>query len=136
MVFLRGVPWNPLYALTEVRGTLCMPVLQIYTQVQIIIDDVKHPLFAMDLTLLKHRDAACGELGRALGKFTQLKRNKRFENFIMLVGVQGLLFHIAAWSHPVREAWGSQGFQRIPLVVITIQKKYSLTIYDVLFRSY
>ena len=23
VVFLRGVPWNPPYALTEVRGTLC-----------------------------------------------------------------------------------------------------------------
>ena len=26
----------------------------------------------------------------------------------MLVGVQGSLFHIAAGSHPVQEAWGSQ----------------------------
>ena len=82
-------------------------------------------------------------LGRTLAKFTQLKRNKRFDNFIMLVGVQGSLFHIAARSHPVQEAWGSQDslyrgqikkllqccqkpYQQIPLI-ITIQKKYSLT---------
>ena len=26
----------------------------------------------------------------------------------MLVGVQGSLFHVAAGSHPVKEAWGSQ----------------------------
>ena len=63
----------------------------------------------------------------------------------MLVWVQGSPFHrpIAAGSHPVQEAWGSQDslyrgqiqkllqccqkpFQQIPLV-ITIQKKYSLT---------
>ena len=73
----------------------------------------------------------------------QLKRNKRFDNFIMLVWVQGSPFHIAAGSHPVQVAWGSQDslyrgqiqkllqccqkpFQQIPLV-ITIHKKYSLT---------
>ena len=73
-----------------------------------------------------------------LRTFTQLKRNKRFDNFIMLVWVQGLPLHIAAESHPVQEAWGSQDSlymgqiqkllqcyqkpnQRIPLV-ITIQK--------------
>ena len=43
-----------------------------------------------------------------LAKFTQLKRNKRFDNFIMLVRVQGSLFHIAAGSHPVQEAWGNK----------------------------
>ena len=47
-------------------------------------------------------------LGRTLGKFTQLKRNKRFDNLIMLVGVQGSLFHVAAGTHPVQETWGSQ----------------------------
>ena len=47
-------------------------------------------------------------IARMLAKFTQLKRNKRFDNFIMLVGVQGSL-HIAAGSHPVQKAWGSQG---------------------------
>ena len=47
-------------------------------------------------------------LGRKLRKFTQLKRNKRFDNFIMLVWVQGSPFHIAAGSQPVQEAWGSQ----------------------------
>ena len=47
-------------------------------------------------------------IGWTLRKFTQLKRNKRFENFIMLVWVQGSLFYIAAGSHPVQEAWGSQ----------------------------
>ena len=47
-------------------------------------------------------------LGRKLRKFTQLKRNKRFDNFLMLVWVQGSPFHIAAGSHPVQEAWGSQ----------------------------
>ena len=38
-------------------------------------------------------------IGRKLRKFTQLKRNKRFDNFIMLVWVQGSPFHIAAGSH-------------------------------------
>ena len=82
-------------------------------------------------------------IDRKLRTFTQLKRNKRFDNFIMLVWVQGSPFHIAAGSHPVQEAWGSQDslyrgqiqkllqccrepYQQIPLV-ITIQKKYSLT---------
>ena len=82
-------------------------------------------------------------LGRTLAKFNELKRNKRFDNFIMLVWVQGSLFHIAAGSHPVQEACGSQDslyrgqiqkllqccqelYQKIPLD-ITIQKKYSLT---------
>ena len=68
---------------------------------------------------------------------------KGFDNFIMLVWVQGSPFHIAARSHPGQEAWGSQDslyrgqiqkllqccrepYQQIPLV-ITIQKKYSLT---------
>ena len=81
-------------------------------------------------------------IGRTLPKFTQLKRNKRFDNFIMLVWAQGSPFHIAARLHPVQEAWGSQdslyrgqiqkllqccreSYQQIPLV-ITIQKKYSL----------
>ena len=81
------------------------------------------------------------KIGRALGKFTQLKRSKWFDNFIMLVGVQGQLFHIAAGSHPV--ACGSHDrlyrgqiqkllqccrdpYQRIPLI-ITIHKKQSLT---------
>ena len=49
------------------------------------------------------------KIGRKLQKFTQLKRNKRFDNFIMLVWVQGSPFHIAARSHPAQEAWGSQG---------------------------
>ena len=64
-------------------------------------------------------------------------------NFIMLVWVQGSVFQIAAGSHPVQEIWGShdslyrdliqkllrccrEPYQQIPLV-ITIQKKYSLT---------
>ena len=81
-------------------------------------------------------------MGRKLRKFTQLKRNKRFDNFIMLVWVQKSPFHIAAGSHPVQEAWGSQDslyrgqiqnllqccrepYHQIP--IITIQKKYSLT---------
>ena len=74
-------------------------------------------------------------------KFSQLKRNKRFDNFIMLVWVQGSPFYIAAGSRPVglQEAWVSQdslykgqiqkllqccreSYQQIPLV-ITIQKK-------------
>ena len=83
------------------------------------------------------------QLGRKLRKFTQLKRNKRFDNFIMLVWVQESPFHIAAGSLPVQEAWGSQDslyrgqihkflqccrepYQQISLV-ITIQKKYCLT---------
>ena len=41
-------------------------------------------------------------LGWTLAKFNQLKRNKRFD-FIMLVWVQGSLFHI-----PVHKAWESQ----------------------------
>ena len=82
-------------------------------------------------------------LDRTLPKFTQLKRNKRFDNFIVLVWVQGSPFHIVDGSHPVQEAWGLQDslyrgqiqkllqccqkpYQQIPLV-ITIQKKYSLT---------
>ena len=40
--------------------------------------------------------------------FNHLKRNKTFDHFIMLVWVQGSPFHIAAGSHPVQEAWGSQ----------------------------
>ena len=61
----------------------------------------------------------------------------------MLVGVQGSLFHIATGSHHAQEAWGPQDslyrgqiqkllqccqkpYQQIPLI-ITIQKKYSLT---------
>ena len=47
-------------------------------------------------------------VGWTLPKFTQLKRNKQFDDFIMLVWVQGSPFHIAAGSHPVQEAWGSQ----------------------------
>ena len=67
----------------------------------------------------------------------------------MLVWVQGSPFHIAAGTHSVQEAWGSQDslyrgqiqkllqccrepYHQIPLV-ITIQKEYSLTylsIYD------
>ena len=47
-------------------------------------------------------------IARTLGKFTQLKINKRFDNFIMLVGVQGSLFHIVTGSHPVQKAWGPQ----------------------------
>ena len=46
--------------------------------------------------------------GQTLAKFNQLKRNKRFDNFIVLVWFQGSLCHIAAGSHPVQEAWGSQ----------------------------
>ena len=84
-------------------------------------------------------EGRCNLIGRTLAKFTQLKRNKRFDNFIMLVGIQGSLFHIAAGSHPVQEAWGSQNslyrgqiqkllqccqkpYQQIPLV-ITIQNQ-------------
>ena len=83
------------------------------------------------------------QVGRTLRKFTQLKRNKRFDNFIMLIWVQGSPFHIAAGSHTVQEALGSQDslyrgqiqklfqccqkqFQQIS-PVIPIQKKYSLT---------
>ena len=47
-------------------------------------------------------------IARTPAKFTQLKRNKRFDNSIMLVGVQGSLFHIAAVSHPVQKGWRSQ----------------------------
>ena len=47
-------------------------------------------------------------IGRTIPKFTQLERNKRFDNFIMLVWVQGSPFTIGAGSHPVQEAWASQ----------------------------
>ena len=101
---------------------------------------VDFQLFCFTLWRFIHRIRV---LDRTLGKFTQLKRNKRFDNFIMLVGVQGSLFHIAAGSHPVQEAWGLQDslyrgqiqkllqccrdpYQLIPLVK-TIQKKYNLS---------
>ena len=47
-------------------------------------------------------------IGRTLAKFNQLKRNKGFDNLILMVWVQGSPFHIAVGSHPVQEAWGSQ----------------------------
>ena len=70
----------------------------------------------------------------------------------MFVWVQGSPFHIAAGSHPVQEAWGSQDslyrgqiqkllrcsqkpFQHIPLV-IPIHKKYSLTYLRRIVSSY
>ena len=43
-------------------------------------------------------------IGQTLAKFNQLKRNKRFDNFIMMVWVQGSLIYIAARSHPVQKA--------------------------------
>ena len=90
-----------------------------------------------------YTSGSTNHLGRKLRKFTQLKRNKRFDNFIRLVLVQESPFHIAVGSHPVQEAWGSQDslyrgqiqkllqccrepYHQIPFV-ITIQKKYSLT---------
>ena len=45
-------------------------------------------------------------LDRTLAKFNQLKRNKRFDNRIMLIWLRGSLFHITAGSHPVQKAWG------------------------------
>ena len=87
-----------------------------------------------------------------LRMFTQLKRNKRFDNFIMLVGVQRSLFHIAAGSHPVQEAWGHKivctgvKFKSCFNVVETHTNRFLLLkrfrksvvwpIYDVPFRSY
>ena len=88
-------------------------------------------------------DKLKSDLGRKLQKFTQLKRNKRFDKFIMLVWVQGSPFHITARSHSVQETWGSQDslyrgqiqklleccrepYHQIPLVIM-IQKKFSLT---------
>ena len=85
-------------------------------------------------------------IGQKLRKGTKVysaQKKQRFDNFIMLVWVQGSPFHIAAGAHPVQEAWGSQDslyrgqiqkllqccqelYHQIPLV-ITIQKKYSLT---------
>ena len=62
-----------------------------------------------------------GPLGRKLRKFTQLKRNKRFDNFIMLVWVQGSPFHIAAGSYPVQEAWGSQDSSKRGQIVKLLQ---------------
>ena len=94
-----------------------------------------------------------GLLGLTLAKFNQLKRNKRFHNFIMFLWVQGSIFHIVSGSHPVQEARGSKDslyrgqiqkllqccqkpYQQIPLV-ITIQKKSIVwPIFDVPFRRY
>ena len=62
----------------------------------------------------------------------------------MLVWVQGSSFHIAAGSHPVQEAWGSQDslykghiqklieccrepYQQIPLVIEKVQFDISTT---------
>ena len=45
-------------------------------------------------------------IGRMLPRFTQLKRYKRFDGFIMLVWSKGSIFHIDAGSHPVQEAGG------------------------------
>ena len=42
-------------------------------------------------------------VGLELARFTQLKRDTRFDYFIMLVWCQDLIFHIAAGSHPVQE---------------------------------
>ena len=56
------------------------------------------------------RDQGYQSISRKLRTFTQLKRNKRFDNFIMLVWVQGSPFHIAAGSHPVHRKPG--GLQR------------------------
>ena len=127
------------------------PILFIFRQKKCIPEGDIYRLFTCSTGQKIRRDSSkiCGKpwwgpmeahlIGRPLAKFTQLKRNKRFDNFIMLVGVQGSLFHIAAGSHPVQEAWGSQDslyrgqiqkllqccrdpYQQIPLV-ITIQKK-------------
>ena len=74
---------------------------------------------------------------------TKVYSAEKKQKFIMLVWVQGSPFHIAAGSHPVQEAWGSQDslyrgkiqkllqccrepYQQIPLV-LTIRKKNSLT---------
>ena len=74
-------------------------------------------VFIMSVIRLKKLDSVGGYMcnkpmviGQKLRKFTQLKRNKRFDNFIMLVWVQGSPFHIAAGSHPVQEAWGHKSF--------------------------
>ena len=45
-------------------------------------------------------------LGRESREFIQLK--ERFDGLIMLVWGQESIFHIAAGSHPVQAAWGSQ----------------------------
>ena len=45
-------------------------------------------------------------IGLELARFTQLKRHERFADLFMLVRDQGSVFHIAAGSHPVQEAWG------------------------------
>ena len=66
-----------------------------------------HPFHKTDIIQFS-KFASTLLIGRTLARFTQLKRNKRFDNYIMLVWVQESLYHIAAGSHPVQEAWGSQ----------------------------
>ena len=78
------------------------------------------------------------------------KETKGFDKFIMLIGVR-LLFHMAVGSHPVQEAWDQKivctgvkfkncfnvvkkPYQQIPLI-ITIQKKYSLTYHFVVIEE-
>ena len=52
----------------------------------------------------QNRNILINHLGQTLARFTQLKRDKRFNNFIMLVWGQESIIHIAAGSHPVHEA--------------------------------
>ena len=80
-------------------------IMTIQLQGQPVNSAAFHVCFQLFLFIIK----AVGyqSIGRTPPKFTQLRRNKRFDNFIMLVWVQGSPFHIAAGSHPVQDTWGS-----------------------------
>ena len=57
-------------------------------------------------------------------------RNNRFDNFIMLVWVQGSPFHIAAESHPVQEAYrGAHLYFRLDIILVKGLSKHTLNEY-------
>ena len=68
---------------------------------------IPHPLTCSPTKMIRYMGLRV--IGQTLVKFNQLKGNKGFDHFIILVWVQGSLFHIATGSHHVQEAWGSQG---------------------------
>ena len=130
---------SALHVCSQSGPNVLLPQAEKAIRKEYVISDFGSTFKSLDSGILFSRSY----IGRTLQKFTQLKRNKRFDNIIMLVWVLGSPFHIAAESHPVEEVWGSQDslyrgqiqkllqfcrepYQQIPLV-ITIQKKYSLT---------
>ena len=97
MIYNRPEQWHFLVYFYHVFCTCWLQSCQ--SALHWIILDIKHAC----LSLNNQTDTV---LGWTLAKFNELKRNKRFDNSIMLVWVQGSLFHIAARSHPVHKAWG------------------------------